>query len=96
MATVKIGDVIEFAPLARSSPDGERHRHSPSKPLSTGKVVDLLETPTGPECVVQISPFEPLRRLNLCETYHKVWLTADFEHPERMLTLCARLDLDCV
>lgn len=52
---VKIGDTIEFA-----TTDGE----TTSVSMTTGRVMDV--NPSEPElCTVQLSPYEPLRAINL-------------------------------
>lgn len=60
MVPVKVGDVIEFAPLQDAG----------GGPLATGKVVDV--DAVAAECVVQLSPFEPLQRLRLGDAHYKV------------------------
>jgi hypothetical protein len=66
MVPVKAGDVIEFAPLHDADGGGDPLR----MPLATGKVVDV-DASAG-ECVVQLSPFEPLQRLRLGDAHYKV------------------------
>lgn len=80
MVPVKVGDVVEFAPLLplnNDTDDGGDPLHiPPPKSLATGRVVDVDALADSIECVVQVSPFEPLQRLRLKDAYYKVCFSA--------------------